>query len=79
MEFGEFWSGNLPDGAVAQVKIKYEIGGVIVSLSPGYTFGGTWYTDNTPAGFSSGVVTIIPEPATLLLLAFGAALLRKIR
>lgn len=77
LEFGEFWSGNLPNGAVASVKIKYEIGGVVVSLSPGYTFGGTWYTDNTPAGFSTGVVTIIPEPATFLLLVFGAALLRK--
>ena len=79
MEFGEFWSGNLPDGAVAQVKIKYEIGGVIVSLSPGYGFGGTWYTNDTLAGFSTGVVTIIPEPATFLLLALGAALLRKKR
>jgi hypothetical protein len=79
LEFGEFWSGSLPDGAVAQVKIKYEIGGVIVSLSPGYTFGGTWYTDDTPAGFSSGVVTIVPEPATFLLLALGAVLLTKKR
>jgi hypothetical protein len=79
LEFGEFWSGNLPDGAVAQVKIKYEIGNVIVSLSAGYGFGGTWYTNDTLAAFSTGVVTIVPEPATFLLLALGAALLRKIR
>jgi len=79
MEFGEFWSGNLPTGAVASVKIKYEVGGVFVSLSPGYSFGGTWYTDNTPANFSAGVVTIVPEPSTLFLLALGAVLLRKKR
>lgn len=79
MEFGEFWSGNLPNGAVASVKIKYEVGGVVVSLSPGYSFGGTWYTDNTPANFSTGVVTIVPEPATFLLLALGAVFLTKKR
>ena len=55
MEYGEFWSGNLPNGAVASVKIRYEVGGVVVSLSPGYSFGGTWYTDNTPANFEAGL------------------------
>lgn len=79
MEFGEFWSGNLPSGAVASVKIQYEVGGVVVSLSPGYSFGSTWYTDNTPANFSTGVVTIVPEPATFLLLALGAVFLTKKR
>lgn len=78
-EYGQYWSGNMPNGAVASVKIKYDSGSVTVSMSPGYLFGGTWSPDNTPAVFSNGVVTIVPEPATLLLLALGTILLRKKR
>jgi hypothetical protein len=78
-EYGKYWSGNMPNGAVASVKIKYDSGSVAVSMVPGHLFGGTWSFDNTPAVFSNGVVTIVPEPATLLLLALGTILLRKKR
>jgi len=78
-EYGQYWSGNMPNGAVASVKILYDSGRVTVSISPGQLFGGTWSLDNTPAVFSNGAVTIIPEPATLLLLALGTILLRKKR
>ena len=78
-EYGQYWSGNMPNGAVASVKIKYDSGSVAVSMVPGHVFGGTWSLDSTPAVFSNGVVMIVPEPATLLLLALGTILLRKKR
>lgn len=78
-EYGQFWSGNMPNGAVASVKIKYNYGSVAVSMKPGYSFGGTFHPDSMPALFSDGVATIVPEPASLLLLALGTILLRKRR
>ena len=78
-EYGQYWSGNMPNGAVASVKIQYDSGGVVLSMSSGHLFGGTWSLDSTPAIFSNGVVTIVPEPATLLLLALGTILLRRKR
>ena len=78
-EYGQYWSGNMPNGAVASVKIQYDSGSVNVSMGSGHLFGGTWSLDSTPAVFSNGAVTIIPEPATLLLLALGTILLRKKR
>ncbi len=78
-EYGQFWSGNMPNGAVASVKIKYNYGSVAVSMKPGYSFGGTFHPDSMPALFSDGGVTVVPEPASILLLAFGTILLRKKR
>ncbi|MDH4241655.1 MAG: PEP-CTERM sorting domain-containing protein [Phycisphaerae bacterium] len=78
-EYGQYWSGNMPNRAVASVKIKYDSGRVAVSMGSGNLFGGTWSLDSTPAVFSNGVVTIVPEPATLMLLALGTMLLRKKR
>lgn len=78
-EYGQYWSGNMPNGAVASVKIQYDSGSVNVFMGSGNLFGGTRSLDGTPAVFSNGVVTIIPEPATLLLLALGTILLRKKR
>ena len=78
-EYGQYWSGNMPNGAVASVKIKYESGRVAVSMDSGTLFAGTRSLDSTPAIFSNGVVTIIPEPSNLLLLAVGTILLRKKR
>ncbi|NIS49613.1 PEP-CTERM sorting domain-containing protein [Candidatus Saccharibacteria bacterium] len=48
-------------------------------MKPGYSFGGTFHPDSMPALFSDDVVTIVPEPASLLLLALGTILLRKKR
>jgi len=78
-EYGQFWSGNMPNGAVAAVKIKYMYGYAAVSMKPGYSFGGTFHPDSMPAQFSDGVVTIVPEPASILLLALGTIILRKKR
>ena len=79
MEFGCVWFAGSPDGAVATIQIRYESGEVVVSLAPGDSFGGTWDAAYLPADFSDGIVTIIPEPATLLLLGLGAVLLRRRR
>jgi hypothetical protein len=76
-EYGQYWSGNMPNGGVASVKIQYDSGRVSVSMGSGQLYGGTWSLDGTPAVFSNGVVTIVPEPATLLLLALGTILLRR--
>jgi hypothetical protein len=78
-EYGQFWSGNMPNGIVASVKVKFDYGSVVISMKPGYSFGGTFHPDSMPALFSDGVVTIVPEPASLLLLALGTILLRKKR
>ncbi|NIP28239.1 MAG: hypothetical protein GWN67_08730, partial [Phycisphaerae bacterium] len=45
-EYGQFWSDNMPNGAVASVKIKYNYGSVAVSMKPGYSFGGTFHPDS---------------------------------
>ncbi len=78
-EYGQYWSGNMPNGAVASVKIKFDDGQVNVSMTPGNLYGGTWSLDSTPAVFSNGVVTIVPEPASLLFLALGTIFLRRKR
>ena len=67
-------------GTVGYVEITYGSGTVIASLAPGYSWGGSLECDGfTHPTFSDGVVTLVPEPATLFLLALGVTFLRKKR
>lgn len=51
---------------------------VVVSLLGDGPHGGSWGVDYTPATYSPGFVTIIPEPMTIALLGLGGlALLRR--
>jgi len=66
-------------GPVGWVEVTYSGPvDVVVSLLGDGTQGGSWGADYTPATYSTGVVTIVPEPATIALLGLGAlALLRR--
>jgi hypothetical protein len=66
---------------IGYVDVAYTGGTQVVGIEPGYSFGGGGGHNHDIMGypliFSTGVVTIVPEPATLLLLTLGALLLRK--
>jgi hypothetical protein len=72
-------------GIVGYATLTYNGGIVVVSVRDGGLDGifcGTWdgFTYN-PAqpGFSTGVVTIVPEPITLVLLGLGGLFIRRRR
>ena len=66
-------------GTVGYVVVDYTGGTQVVSIAPGINFGGSLESDGfTFPSFSSGVVTIIPEPATIAMLGLGGlTLLRR--
>ena len=66
---------TVPAGIVGYVEVTYGSGPVTVSIAYGHNFFGI--PERPIPNFSTGVVTFIPEPATLLLLALGGLVLRK--
>jgi hypothetical protein len=64
-----------PGGDIGFVEVTYGSGTVIVSVEWGNSIPFRIWGVGPPC--SSGVVTIVPEPATILLLGLGAALLRR--
>ena len=78
VEIGIGTFGAPLSGVVAYFDVLYTSGEQIVSIADGMTFGGSGDVNFLPPEFSDGVVTIIPEPATLALLSLGGlALLRR--
>ena len=77
VEVGGATFAAAPGPAVGYVDIAYTGGIQIVSLSAGTLFGGTYDVNYNPAGFSQGVVAIVPEPMTLGLLGLGGLFLRR--
>lgn len=71
----ETLGGHLP-GPVGYVEITYGSGTVVVSLAQGSSIYLPAVWGPLPE-CSSGVLTIVPEPATILLLGLGAVVLRR--
>ena len=66
-------------GVFGYATIAYTGGTQVVSIAAGTSFGGSYDTSYMSPDFSTGVVAIIPEPGTLVLLGLGGLLLRKRR
>ncbi len=78
VEIGAEILGNHLPGPVGYVEITYGSGTVVVSLAQGnsiYLPAGWWPLPEC----SSGVLTIVPEPATIFLLGLGGAVVLRRR
>ncbi len=62
---------------IGYVEVSYTGGTQIVSLAAGQGIAGSYCCDYTVPAFSTGVVTIVPEPMTIALLGLGGLLLRS--
>lgn len=76
VEIGAETLGDHPPGPVGYVEITYGSGTVVVSLAQGNSIPLPAVWGPLP-DCSSGVLTIVPEPATIFLLGIGALFLRK--
>ena len=61
------------------VEVTYTGGTQLVSLAGGTALGGSFDNQFMTPGFSSGVVTIVPEPMTIALLGLGGLVLLRRR
>lgn len=64
---------------VGYVDVTYTSGVRSVSVAPGSSFGGSVDMNYIEPAFSTGVVTVIPEPMTVVLLGLGVVMLRRKR
>lgn len=77
VEIGAETFDGHPPGAVGYVEITYGSGTVVVSLAQGNSIPLQPWRPLPLPDCSSGVLTIVPEPATIFLLGIGAVLLRR--
>lgn len=64
-------------GTVGYVDVTYTGGTQVVSLVGCTGFGGSFDDNFATPTFSTGVVTLVPEPMTIALLGLGGLLLRR--
>lgn len=75
VEIGAETLGDHAPGDIGYVEITYGSGAVIVSVAWGNSIPLGLWGQLPPC--STGVVTIVPEPGSILLIGLGAVLLRK--
>lgn len=72
-----FNGNNMP--IIGYVTIQYSSGTAVVSVRPGWSWGGSYDIISQWPDVSLGVVTLIPEPVTLALLGLGGLYIRRRR
>lgn len=76
-EGGTIFTGAAGPGTVGYVELLYTGGTQVVSIAAGTALGGSFDTSFATPAFSTGIVTIVPEPVTIALLGLGGLFLRR--